>query len=88
MALYKQITSESGCVTSYHSVSAISLHEDVLNCTVNSYVSSEYRALDRPAHRQFFSFNITVEEEESMGIRQLVYAKIKALPEWEGAEDC
>ena len=29
-----------------------------------------------------------IEEEESMGIRQLAYKKIKELPDWADAEDC
>lgn len=88
MALQKTLISKEGFETSYHKVSEVSLRETTLNCVVNSYVSKEYRELERPADRQFFSFEITVEEEESMGIRQLAYKKIKELPEWADAEDC
>lgn len=88
MALSKNITSSEGFVTSYHKVNEVSLRDNVMNCVVNSYVSREYRELERPADRQFFHFEITVEEEESMGIRQLAYKKIKELEEWADAIDC
>jgi hypothetical protein len=88
MALSKNIVSSEGFVTTYHKVNEVSLRDNVMNCVVNSYVSKEYRELERPADRQFFNFEITVEEEESMGIRQLAYKKIKELEEWADAIDC
>lgn len=88
MALSKDIVSSEGFVTTYHKVNEVSLRDNVMNCVVNSYVSKEYRELERPADRQFFHFEITVEEEESMGIRQLAYKKIKELEEWSDAIDC
>lgn len=88
MALSKNIISSEGFTTTYHKVNEVSLRNGVLNCVVNSYVSQEYRELERPADRQFFHFDITVEEEESMGIRQLAYKKIKELEEWADATDC
>lgn len=88
MALIKEVISHEGYSTSYHKVDEVSLHDNFLNCVINSYVSHEYRQLERPADRQFFDFNITLEEEESMGIRQLAYKKIKELPEWADAIDC
>lgn len=88
MALQKILTSQEGYETNYHKVNEASLRDNSLNCVLNSYVSKEYRDLERPADHQFFHFNITIKEEESMGIRQLAYKKIKELPEWADAEDC
>ena len=42
----------------------------------------------KAADSQFFRFEITTEEEESMGIRALCYTKIKELLNWSDAEDC
>lgn len=88
MALLKNITSEEGFVTSYHRINSVTVRGNTLNCHIDSYVSKEYRDLERPAQNDFHSFEITVEEEESMGIRQLAYKKIKELPEWADAKDC
>lgn len=88
MALQKEIISREGFATNYHKIADVSLRENRLNCTVNSYVSREYRELERPADYQFFNFEITVEEEESMGIRKLAYKKIKELESWADAIDC
>lgn len=88
MALSKIILSHEGFATTYHKINEVSLSGSDLSCVINSYVSQEYRELERPADRQFFHFEITVEEEESMGIRQLTYKKIKELPEWADAQDC
>ena len=88
MALSKNVVSNEGFITTYHKVNEVSLRDNVLNCVVNSYVSKEYRELERPADHQFFYFEVTVEEEESMGIRQLAYKKIKELEEWADAIDC
>ena len=87
MALLKNITSSEGFITSYHKIQMVSLHDSTLHCHVDSYVSKEYRNLERPAQSNFYSFEITVEEEESMGIRQLAYTKLKELPEWTDAEN-
>lgn len=88
MALLKNITSKEGFITSYHRINSVSLRDNILNCHIDSYVSKEYRDLERPAQNDFYSFKITIEEEESMGIRQLAYKKIKELPEWTDAENC
>ena len=88
MALLKEITSKEGFVTTYHKVDEVSVRENTLNCVINSYVSREYRELEYPADRQFFDFEITIEEEESMGIRQLAYKKIKETEAWSDATDC
>ena len=88
MALQKEIIAHGGFATNYHKIADVSLCEDRLSCTVNSYVSREYRELERPVVRKFFDFEITVEEEESMGIRKLAYKKIKELESWADAIDC
>ena len=88
MALLKNQTNQDGVTTSYHKINNLSLRDSVLSCQLSSYVSKEYRSLERPADSYAFRFFITVEEEESMGIRQLAYAKIKALEQWMDAEDC
>ena len=87
MALLKNIKSTEGFVTSYHKIQSVALNDNILHCHVDSYVSKEYRNLERPAQSNFYSFEITVEEEESMGIRQLAYSKLKELPEWTDAEN-
>lgn len=88
MALQKEIISNKGFTTNYHKVNDVSVRGNVLSCFMNSYVSHEYRKLESPADNHFFNFEITIEEEESMGIRQLAYKKIKELPEWTDAIDC
>lgn len=88
MALYKSITDEKGVITTYHRVANATLRNSELSCILDSYVSQDYRELEKPADSHYYSFSITVEEEESMGIRQICYKKIKEMPEWEGAVDC
>ena len=88
MALLNTITSSKGVTTTYHKVNEVTVHNGDMYCQVNSYVSKDYRDLERPADYLHFEFQITVEEEESMGIRQLAYKKIKGLPEWSEAVDC
>ena len=88
MALTKTITTHLGYNTSYHKISELSLNNSILSCLLTSYVSHEYRELERPALRKSYNFQISLEEEESMGIRQLAYKKLKELPEWADAIDC
>ena len=88
MALNKQLVNDKGVITNYHRVSHVSLNDNTLHCSIESYVSPEYRELEKYADTSHFSFEITVEEEESMGIRQLFYLKLKSKPEWEDAIDC
>ena len=88
MALLKEQTNNSGVVTHYHRVDRATLQNGSLSCTLQSYVSKEYREQDKAADSYFFNFYITLEEEESMGIRQLCYTKIKEMPEWADAQDC
>lgn len=88
MALAKELINRKGVVTNYHKISNVNLDGDRLHCRVESYVSKDYRDAEQPADSSTFNFNITVEEEESMGIRALCYSKIKALESWADATDC
>ena len=88
MALTKALTNEKGVVTNYHKVSSVQLRNNTLTCLIDSYVSKDYRDAERSADSSMFRFDITVEEEESMGIRALCYSKIKALEPWADATDC
>ena len=88
MAICKEKISNSGVATNYHRISNVLLDGSDLDCSLESYVSAEYRAKNRPAERKSYTFQITVEEEESMGIRALCYSKIKELEEWKDAKDC
>lgn len=88
MALAKELINEKGIATNYHKISNVILTENSLYCSLDSYVSKDYRAAEQEADSSTFNFNITVEEEESMGIRALCYNKIKALDSWADATDC
>ena len=88
MAITKTIVSNNGVTATYHKIGSIGLCENTLNIEFVSYTSQDYRSLNLPVLFSEYEFNISLEEEESMGIRQLAYKKIKELPEWEGAEDC
>ena len=88
MALNKTVTNSHGIVTNYHRVDNAALRRDRLSCDLISYASKDYRATNMAAVRSKFVFNITLAEEESMGIRALCYKKIKELDDWKDAEDC
>ena len=88
MALLKELVNEKGVVTNYHKISGVDLCDSRLHCRVESYVSKDYRDAEKSADSSHFSFEITVAEEESMGIRALCYTKIKALTDWANAIDC
>lgn len=88
MALNKPIMNDKGIETNYHKIIHVTLDDNVVTCRLNSYTSLDYRKANKPADFSYHQFPITVEEEESMGIRALCYTKIKSLPEWEDAEDC
>ena len=89
MALLIQRTNKStGVVSTYHRVTSAEVSDNTLSCQIASYVSKEYREQGRSVERNHYQFDITIEEEESMGVRKLAYIKLKTLPEWEGAEDC
>lgn len=89
MALYKEKISDNGVVSKYHNLGSVSLRKGRLVCHVNSYASKEYRDNNaEPVVSIPYTFICSVEEEESMGIRKLVYTKLKTLEEWQDAEDC
>ena len=88
MALTKELINRQGVVTTYHKISNVSLDSNRLRCRIESYVSKDYREVEQPADSSTFNFDITVEEEEAMGIRALCYTKIKALEDWSDATDC
>ena len=88
MALLKELINEQGVVTTYHKISRVNLSRNQVYCGIDSYVSKDYRDAEQPADSFVLSFDITVAEEESMGIRALCYNKIKALEAWSDAVDC
>lgn len=88
MALAKEYVDNRGIITRYHKVGGVSVRNSLLSFTLESYPSEEYRRTAQPASMRNYHFEITIEEEESMGIRQLCYAKLKALDEWADATDC
>ena len=92
MALKKNITLENGCTAGYHKIAHVSLMldrgETVANVSVSSYLDEHYRELEKPIKNSHFTIPFTTEEEEATGIRALMYGKLKALPVWEGSEDC
>mgnify|MGYP003291983311 CR=1 FL=1 len=88
MALNKSIINDKGIETTYHKIAHVTLNGNEVSCTVNSYISPEYRVNDKPADFSYYHFTITVEEEESMGIRALCYNKLKKMDDWLLSIDC
>ena len=88
MALNKEIVNGSGVTTTYHRIDHVSITDNQMHCSVLSYVSSFYRDLDKAVDSSVYTFDISLEEEESMGIRQLCYSKLKELEFWSDATDC
>lgn len=90
MALYKEITTHKGVNVNYHRVDNVSLnHDRTLNCVLQSFVSKDYATTNNQIQELYLYFrNITPEEEETNGIRELAYKKIKEMPEWADAQDC
>ena len=88
MALQKELINEKGIVTNYHKISNVSLQDNCVHCFIESYVSKDYRDAEQSADSSVFNFTVTLEEEESMGIRALCYNKIKAIEGWTDAVDC
>jgi len=91
MALNKKIILENGCEVNYHRISSISLHlKDAARAQVivDSYVNEDYRKLEQPVTSDCYLVNVTTEEEESTGIRVLLYNKLKELEVWTDALDC
>lgn len=88
MALQKVKVLTNGAVASYHRVKRASLMDGYLSCIIDSYTSQEYREVEQEVNVLSYRFPITLEEEESMGIRALCYKKLKELEEWADATDC
>lgn len=90
MALFKARQVPNGVITNYHRIGYVNLHHDrTLSGILNSYASQEQVTEGNKISSQIFTFkNITKEEEESMGIRQLAYTKLKNTSEWSDSIDC
>ena len=90
MALNKSIQNKNGVITEYHRLDhAVIDHNRTLTCLLNSYLSKQYAIDGNEVHSNVFTFtNIPIEEEESMGLRQLAYKKIKEEIDWADAIDC
>lgn len=88
MALNKQIINDKGIETNYHKINSVSLNNHEITCELQSYASFDYRKVNKPADFSYYHFTITVEEEESMGIRALCYNKLKEMDMWNDATDC
>lgn len=88
MAFNKTVVTEDGVTLTYHKIGYIHLAANRAKCGVISYESADTRLENSPFLTSSFRFEVTTEEEESMGIRALCYKKLKELPEWADAEDC
>lgn len=88
MALQKTNVLPNGAQTTYHRIKRVALVDGQAYCVMESYTSQEYRENDAPVTSSNYQFPVTVEEEESMGIRALCYNKLKQLEEWADAIDC
>lgn len=91
MALQKTILESNGAVTLYHRLGNVTLdHDKKLTCVLESYADRSYAASgsDRIGACYFIFENISLEEEETTGIRELAYNKIKQENAWQDAIDC
>lgn len=91
MALGKNILENNGVITTYHRIEGIAFgHNKSLSCILDSYVSKEFSEdMSNKINSHSYTFeNIDSYEEESFGIRELAYNKIKNLEEWQDAIDC
>lgn len=88
MALNKIFINDNGIQTTYHKITHVSLNDNQVVCCVESYVSPEYRISNKPAETSYYYFTISLEEEESMGIRALCYTKLKEMDKWLLSTDC
>ena len=101
MALNKAITNEKGVTTNYHKVGTLSLVKHapkdetdetshLLCVNVSSFVSEEYRRESEKlaVSSRDYHIKVTLAELETTPLLALIYAKLKALPIFEGAEDC
>jgi hypothetical protein len=89
MAILKEkVNHLSGAITNYHKISSVTIQSDSMYFVVDSYASRAYREEGRAIESRTHYFDCTIEEEESMGARQLAYTKLKTLDDYAGAEDC
>lgn len=93
MALRKTITDPQGNTTTYHRVGHISfIPTRYRPCRVTfellSFATADFKVPNRPLSGFRYTFDVSSDEESSMGIRTLCYTKLKELEEWADAEDC
>ena len=91
MALQKRILESNGTVSIYHRLGNVNLnHDKKLTCVLESYADKSYalHSNNRIGAYYFIFEDISIEEEESTGIRELAYNKIKQEKAWEDAIDC
>lgn len=94
MALSKKIVKVNGIETNYHKINTLSIkakEDGVYHASVgvSSYVSKEIRDIskDYAVDGGYYFFNIDAITFETTPIFEVVYAQLKTLPEFEGAED-
>ena len=99
MALKKTIVQPNGVTTEYHKITYAGLSDRngeqpseekfplMLEVLVRSFLNAEYRKSGNCVDVNSYSFTLT-SEEETQGIREVAYNKLKTIPEFEGAEDC
>ena len=100
MALKKTIVLPNGVTTNYHKINFISFSDSNgeypteekqplrLDVSVISFLNEEYRKNCQAIETKFYNFIITQEEEESLSLRKLGYAKLRTLEAFADAEDC
>ena len=100
MALKKLFTQENGIATEYHKVTRVTFIDNngeypsedkiplTLQVKLTSYLNEGYRKSGHSIDSEMYIFDITDEEEETLGIRKLAYAKLKELDTFADAEDC
>jgi hypothetical protein len=101
MALFKETTDRKGITTRYHKIGKMSIvkhtpkdeadeRSHLICANVQSYASEDYRRADENnaiLSRDFHIF-VTLDEIAETPILTLAYDKLKALPTFDGAEDC
>lgn len=94
MALLKKIVKANGVETTYHKVGSLSMRAGesgvyTLTTEVKSYVTKEIREVseDNVADVNYYSLNTSLTELENNSIFAVAYNRLKALPEFEHAED-
>ena len=101
MALYKEITDRKGVTTRYHKIDKMSIVKTapknetsdkthIICAALMSYASEDYRRAndDNAITSRDYHFPVTLDEISTTPILTLAYNKLKALPTFDGAEDC